>query len=150
MLQWLPILVSAAALSISAILGVVAGRDRRMTTQLNRERNLMDWINAVRESYVSLVVGRLGDHGETDEQLVTLSALIDQGRIYFPNDDANLRSRVLDPLVELHRRFERREFDPKKAKADWRQFTDQIGLHTTAFRVRTSPEATGQPQYRNP
>lgn len=152
----LPIMVSALALIVSGWFSMLAasdrkraGLDRKETIRLGRERDVMAWINEVRGRYVSLLIGAGSDDRAVRENLAHLSALIDQGRLHFPNDSNGLRSRVLDPLVELVRRFSKGNFDEKKAMQDWREFTDQIAKHTSAFAIDTSPEAQGQPQYRN-
>ncbi|HKL68356.1 hypothetical protein [Salibaculum sp.] len=154
--QWVPLVTSTAAVIISAAFGLVTILDRRRSFQISREADLHLWVQKLAEIYCDL---RSGDDLTKRTAAIELSTQIDYGRLIFPNETTKrakaeyakgLRSSVLDPLVETVIRANLDDWNATKIATDWREFTDQITARTTAFQVNTSPEASGNEQYRNP
>ena len=153
---WFPLLLSGIAIAISLIFSWLTFSDGRHSARLSREQDLHEWVQSIAEIYLKI---RTSEEAERNVVVADLSIQIDYGRLLFPNEISSraileypkgLRSAVLDPLVETFSRIEKEDFDDLKLAQDWRQFTDQLTLMTTAFKVNTSPEATGKKQYRNP
>jgi hypothetical protein len=154
--QWVPLLTSTVAVTISAAFGLVTILDRRRASQLSREADLHVWVKTVGDVYCRM---RSKDQEIREAAAVELSTQIDYGRLIFPNETTRRaikecskgrRSSVLDPLVESYSRVNLGDWNETKIAEDWREFTDQITARTTAFQVNTSPEASGTEQYRNP
>ena len=155
LLVWSPIVVSITALIVSLFFSWTNQVDRKLSARLAREKDLHNWAGEIGKVYVAL---RVGDEDERLKASALLSVLLDYGRMMFPNDMSlrldtkypkGLRSSVLDPLVETLKRCEKNDWTPSKLREDWREFTDQLRLRSTAFAVDTSPEAKGLIQYRN-
>lgn len=154
--KWLPLAISFLALAVTATFSWMSQADRRQAARLAREKDLHSWARDIGEIFVSL---RAGNEDDRKRAAIRLSVLIDYGRLFFPNERSaraikehhkGRRSSVLDPLVEAFERCSLENWDEVKLAEDWREFTDQLNIRSTAFAVDTSPEAEGRKQYRNP
>jgi hypothetical protein len=154
--KWLPIAISLLALFVTVTFSWTNQIDRRNAARLAREKDLHTWAKDIGEIYVLL---RIGDEDERKKSVAKLAVQIDYGRLLFPNERTDRaiaeypkgrRSSVLDPLVETQNRCVQADWTLSKLERDWREFTDQLSLRTTAFAIDTSPEAEGREQYRNP
>ena len=151
----LAITVSILALIVAAGFNWTAQIDRRSAARLSREKDLHEWATRIANIYVDLLSD---DTAKRNIARSGLTIFIAYGRLLFPNEQSDnasrrnskgRRSSVLDPLVETSHRCQQDDWDTAKILADWRQFTDELTLRTTAFAIDTSPEAAGKVQYRN-
>lgn len=150
-----PLFFSGVAVTASALFGYLSLTDRRTAAQLNREKDLHEWVQKVG----AIVAEIRSEKGDARTRAVTkLSIEIDYGRLLFPNEEteeakkwhpAGRRSAILDRLVETCARATKNDWDDRKIAQDWREFVNQLRSRTTAFKINTSPEASGAKKYRN-
>ncbi len=149
--SWVPIAISITALVASISFGVMAIMDRRSNFQISREREIYTWATNTLELVPML---KSDDRSTTDRAKIQLSVQIDIGRLLFPNDRDNdfgkekhplnqgFRSKVLDPLVELHDMHlpiqnvrSREQFESLQ-----KDFIFEVSRHFPPVKTGTSPE----------
>jgi hypothetical protein len=101
--------LSVGAALASGVFALLARNERRQERRLNRHRDVIAWakdamkaITSV-EQHLPLLSGDASNESLLVQLKLEISAAVDQGRLFFPNDSKGFRPAILDPLVRTFR-----------------------------------------------
>jgi hypothetical protein len=135
------------ALAVSVLFGWMTQQHSKSELRLEfardkseREAELKKWIREVVEAFTAL---HTSDQKEKLQAAHRLSSLADFGRLFFPNDRDDYRSRLLDPIIHTVLQFEDDTLTDPKLRTNRKEFIKRInaGAYVSPFDIETSPEA---------
>lgn len=162
MLAWMAIVISLASFAASVVFARRAQDFDRQTHdfaknqfKISREREIFEWAAKTLEIFPEL---KSGDENRIKVARNRLSAQIDIGRLLFPNDQVETvgvhkpeerrgrRSRVLDPLISIHRQLP--TSGPESEMDDLqRKFIHYVGKNFTPVVTDSSAESLARAEY---
>ncbi len=135
------------ALAVSVLFGWMTQQHSKSELRLElardkaeREAELKKWIREVVEAFTAL---HAQDSDERALAAHRLSSLADFGRLFFPNDRDDYRSRLLDPMIQTVLELEAGTLSDRQLRSNRKEFVKRInaGAYVSPFDVETSPEA---------